>query len=153
MRILILLFIVALCSCNSGEWYSSVVTIPESGWHKDTVAVFKSEITRLDESCHLLLQVNNKDDYQYSNIWFFIDAISPSGNVQRDTLECALADVQGKWYGKSAHDHTFESLHPYKINIRFPEEGLYKYYVVHGMRDTVLTGIESVGLKIIDVKK
>ncbi len=146
------LIILLLYSCGPTECYNHQVTIPDTGWHKDTVAVFNSEITELNKSCHLLVSVTNKETYSYSNIWFFIDAISPSGHIQRDTLECYLASDDGVWYGKSIGGDLIESIHPYKLNIRFPEKGLYKYYLIHGMRDTVLTGIQSVGLQIIEVE-
>ncbi|MCW3806892.1 gliding motility lipoprotein GldH [Plebeiibacterium marinum] len=152
MRLLLLvLSVVLVCSCGPAKWYDHEVAIPETGWHKDTVAVFNSNITKLDESCHLLIQVSNVDQYSYSNLWLFVDAVSPSGNVQRDTLECILANHEGKWFGDKTRD-TYKSLHPYKLNVRFPEEGLYKYYLVQGMRDTVLTGVKSIGVQIIETK-
>ncbi|MCW3785792.1 gliding motility lipoprotein GldH [Plebeiibacterium sediminum] len=153
MRFLVaVLFLSIMYACGSAEWYNHQVNIPETGWHKDTVAVFHSEINELDKSCHLLVEVTNKESYKYSNIWFFIDAISPSGHIERDTLECYLANDDGSWYGKSLGDDLYESIHSYKLNIRFPEKGVYKYYVIHGMRDTVLTDVASVGLKIIEVE-
>ncbi len=153
MRIFVFLLMVTLmCACGPKEWYNNEVEISEKGWHKDTVAVFRSEVLELDKSCHILVQVTNKEDYPYSNIWFFMDAISPSGHIERDTLECMLANDQGDWYGKKAGGQSYKSLHPYKINIRFPEKGLYTYYMIQGMRDTLLTGVQSVGIKIIEVE-
>ncbi len=147
----VLLIAVFLYSCGPKEWYNSEIDIPETGWHMDTVAVFNSEVTSLDKSVHLLLDIKNRSTYSYSNIWFFVDAVSPDGHRERDTLECNLADAQGKWYGKSIGDDIYKSVIPYKINIRFPEKGMYHYYVMQGMRDTILTGIKSVGLRIVEV--
>jgi len=147
-----LAIVFVLASCGPNEWYYSSVNVPVNGWHKDTVAVFKSDISQLDKSCHVLVEVQNSDIYAYRNIWLFLDAVSPSGHIQRDTLECTLANEFGEWTGQSAFSNSHTSLHPYKINIRFPQSGLYTYYLVQGMRDTVLTGIEKVGIKIIEVE-
>ena len=148
-----IVFMTALFSCGPNVVYENTIQIPQEGWHKDTVAVFKSEVSNLGPACHLLLKVENTDAFAYSNIWFFVDAVSPSGKVQRDTLDCPLAAPAGDWYGKSGWgSDVFKSTHPYKLNIRFPEEGVYKYYVLQGMRDTVLTGVAGVGLKIIEVE-
>ncbi len=153
MKLLFLGFILLLLtSCGPKEWYNYQVSIPVTGWHKDTVAVFKSEITQLDKSCHLLLDLTHKNNYEYSNIWFFIDAVSPSGHIQRDTLECYLANHEGVWFGDEKGDDQIETIQPYKLNIKFPEKGLYKYYIMHGMRDTLLTGVSSVGLQIVEVE-
>ena len=153
MRLLFLgVILLLLSSCGPTEWYNYQVSIPETGWHKDTVAVFKSEITQLDKSCHILLDVTHGNNYEYSNIWFFIDAVSPTGHIQRDTVDCYLANHEGTWFGEENGDDQIESLHPYKINIKFPEKGLYKYYIIHGMRDTLLTGVSSIGLQIVEVE-
>ncbi|WP_430934030.1 gliding motility lipoprotein GldH [Saccharicrinis sp. 156] len=142
---------VVLVACGPIVVYKGAVEVPQNGWHKDTVAVFRSEVANLEETCHLLLEVENTDTYSYNNIWFFVDAVSPGGYVQRDTLDCRLANDTGDWFGKSNWgSDAFKSVHPYKLNIRFPEKGTYKYYVVQGMRDTLLTGITSVGIKIIE---
>ncbi|SMO86980.1 gliding motility-associated lipoprotein GldH [Saccharicrinis carchari] len=142
-----------LLSCGPNMVYENTVPLPPTGWHKDTVAVFKSNVTDLNKSYHLLLEVENTDAYSYSNIWFFVDAISPSGHVQRDTVDCPLANDAGQWYGKNSWgSKVFSSMHPYKLNIRFPETGVYKYYVVQGMRDTVLSGVAGVGIKMMEVE-
>lgn len=143
--------VVALTSCGPKECYYSSVEIPEKGWHKDTVAVFRSDVSQLNKSCHVLLEVQNNNEYPYSNIWFFLDVVSPSGYVQCDTIDCILANDQGDWIGKSNWSEGYKSLHPYKLNVSFPKKGLYTYYVVQGMRDTVLRGIDRVGVKIIEV--
>jgi len=154
MRILFfVLLTVSLFSCGPKEWYHQQVNIPEQGWHMDTMAVFNSKVENLQSSVHLLLEVTNIDSYSYNNIWFFIDAVSPSGHKQRDTLEFILASDQGKWYGERVSGKGFKSTQPYKLNIKFPETGEYKYYVAQGMRDTVLQGLQAVGLRIIEVEE
>lgn len=149
----LVLSLTALMSCGPKVVYENTVSIPQNGWHKDTVAIFKSEVSDLKQSYHLLLDLENKDTYGYNNIWLFVDAVSPSGHKQRDTLDCQLANNAGLWFGKNSWgSDNFRSTHPYKLNIRFPEAGLYKYYVVQGMRDTVLTGVAGVGIKIMEVE-
>ncbi len=147
-------FVLFFTSCGPEVMYKQSVEVPQTGWHKDTVAIFKSEVTDLESTCHVLLQVSNNAKYSYSNLWFFVDAVSPSGHRQRDTLECLMADKRGDWYGESSifDRDTYKSLHPYKMNIRFPEKGEYKYFVVQGMRDTILTGIHSVGIEVVKAK-
>ena len=148
----VVLSLTALVSCGPNIVYESKVSIPQNGWHKDTVAIFKSEVLDLKQAYHLLLEVENTDTYGYNNIWFFVDAISPSGHKQRDTIDCQLANNAGQWFGKNSWGtDNFTSTHPYKLNIRFPETGTYKYYVVQGMRDSVLTGVAGVGITMMEV--
>jgi gliding motility-associated lipoprotein GldH len=151
--VIFMLMVFLMCSCDSAIWYKSSVVVPVNGWHKDSVAVFKSSVSQIEKSCHILLTIENTEEYEYSNAWFFVDAVSPMGKIHRDTLECNLADDRGQWYGKRKRGKKFKSTHPYKLNIRFPEKGLYTYYVMQGMRDSVLSGIASVGIEIMDIKE
>ena len=143
--------VILMTSCGPTVIYEGRASVSQNGWHKDTVAVFNSEITEPEQLVHVLLEVQNTDAYSYSNIWFFVDAISPSGHIQRDTLEYPMAKPSGDWYGKKSWgSDVYENALPYKLNVRFPEKGMYRYQIIQGMRDTVLTGIAGVGIKIIE---
>lgn len=149
----LIIFVFALVSCGPKVVYETNINISDTGWHKDSVAVFKSEVTELNRDYHLLLQPNVNMDYAYNNIWFFIDAISPSGHIQRDTVSCYLSAVDGEMYGnKQWFSDDYISVQPYKLNIRFPEKGVYTYRIAQGMRDENIMGLNSIGLKIIEVE-
>lgn len=152
-QLVFIVFSLLLVACGPKVVYDSRVEINTTAWHKDSVAVFRSDVSDLQTSYHLLLQTGVSSDFAYNNIWFFVDAVSPSGHVQRDTIDCYLSASDGGMYGdKSWFRDNYATVQPYKLNIRFPEKGLYKYYVSQGMRDTVITGVNSIGVKIIEVK-
>ncbi|MEG1910793.1 MAG: gliding motility lipoprotein GldH, partial [Bacteroidales bacterium] len=65
-----------------------------------------------------------------------------------DTVECVLADINGKWSGKGFGKY-LDNQFLFKQNIRFPEEGSYIIEIYQGMRTLSLKDVESIGLKII----
>ena len=64
-----------------------------------------------------------------------------------DTINFYLADQRGKWLG-SGVGSVFEMPVLYQQSIRFPKAGNYRYELSHGMRDSVLIGINDIGLRV-----
>ncbi|HRR62823.1 MAG TPA: gliding motility lipoprotein GldH, partial [Paludibacteraceae bacterium] len=65
----------------------------------------------------------------------------------KDTIECYLADIHGKWLG-SGVGNVFEMPVLYKQNECFKQSGTYTFQIIQGMRNEVLPGISNVGLKV-----
>jgi gliding motility-associated lipoprotein GldH len=136
-----------LTSCDNNRVYESYVSVPESGWDKDSVMVFTFEVDKLDQSYDLAINIRNKVDYPNSNLWLFLEIENPSGKVERGKIECILAANNGKWLGKGWGSLYFVRV-PFKQQVRFAEEGTYRFRIRQGMRAEVLKGIYSVGLRI-----
>ena len=45
------------------------------------------------------MNLRNDLDYPYSNIFLFLKTTFPGGQFAMDTIECQLADPDGKWTG------------------------------------------------------
>jgi gliding motility-associated lipoprotein GldH len=93
------------------------------------------------------LQLRATSSYQWSNIYVFSDIFFPNGKARRDTFEFYLADKKGQWIGDRS-GLIIEYSFPIYNNVRFPISGGYKFLLQQAMRDTVLSEITNVGLKI-----
>jgi gliding motility-associated lipoprotein GldH len=91
--------------------------------------------------------VRNTGKYEYSNLYLFVTAHSPNGNLVRDTVEITLADERGKWLGRGAAS-VFTLFYPYKTNIRFPMRGIYTFDIEQAMWIRDLGNISDIGLRI-----
>ena len=136
-----------LSACNKQTITDQVVSIPAEGWYFTDKVNFEYVISDTMASYDILVHVRNLKNYSYSNLWLFIETISPSGNRQRDTLEIILADKNGRWMGKSTQSVN-TMLVPYKEDVRFSERGIYETSLQHAMRDTVIQHITDIGLRI-----
>jgi gliding motility-associated lipoprotein GldH len=94
------------------------------------------------------MNVRNNEEYPYSNIYFFINTILPDGKSARDTIECILANVRGKWLGKGMGSLK-ESNHLIRNNLHFPNSGTYRMEIEQAMRIDELTGIKDIGIELI----
>ncbi|MFN8255323.1 MAG: gliding motility lipoprotein GldH [Bacteroidales bacterium] len=136
-----------ISACNSDKTYSSRLDIPQGIWKMEESAEFSPEITDTAQSYNLKFMVTNSGQYRYSNIWFFIRSQAPDGVYHRDTLEIALADLDGKWLGKKEGDAWTLEIY-FRKSVKFPKAGRYKFEIWQGMRDAALQGIDKFGFEI-----
>lgn len=134
-------------SCNSRVLYTDAQQVDSHGWHYNQHLYFDVEVTDTVQLYNFLISIRNADTYPYSNAFLFINTTFPDGSVAYDTLECPLADRDGRWYGKQAGGHV-DNRYYLRKKVYFPATGTYRFEVFHGMRDTCIAGIKSVGLRI-----
>ncbi len=135
-------------SCNSATVYNQNVTLPSEGWYKNNAIAFNVNIHDSLDNHDFILSIRNSIDYRYSNLYIFLITEFPNGNVSRDTIECLLANNEGKWLGKGWGDIKENNI-VLKSGLRFPLTGSYRFLVQQAMRVDTLTGINDVGLSII----
>ena len=145
--ILFCLIIITISSCNSYEVYEDYVEIPSTGWHKDSLAVFNIPVSDTLQNHNLILNVRNDVEYEYSNLWLFIEIHQPGGKTAKDTFEVALADATGKWLGDGFGGIKNKQA-VFRTGIYFPVSGEYTVNIQHGMREEILTGITDIGFKV-----
>lgn len=136
-----------LIACTPKSILHEYKQLPSEGWYKDSTANF--EVTITDTSAHykLFLNIRNKSDYPYQNFWTFITTMSPDSTVTTDSIECYLANTQGKWLG-SGISSLYEMQVLLENDFRFKTQGKYYFTIRQGMRDDLLKGISDIGLEI-----
>ena len=142
--ILCSLFIVCL-SCTKSVYFEKYQTI-DNPWDKNKEYFFTCEIDDPSVSYNLSLQIRNNNLYPYQNLWLFLAEEQSDGYVQRDTVECMLADEYGKWRGTGISIYHLNI--PIRSKYTFPQQGKYTFAIRQGMRDDQLKGIEQIGVRI-----
>jgi len=134
-------------SCTSDAVYFSYQSVNENGWNKDSICTFDVAIENASQPYDLYVNTRNRGEYPYQNIWLFIKEISPDSVVTNDTIEFYLADEFGKWLGKGVGS-AFNMPVLYRQNFKFAKKGVYRFEIQQGMRDSLLVGINDVGIKV-----
>ena len=98
------LILFLLLSCDSNRLYEKNISIDNTVWEVSNKPSFKYENTNADKKVNLKINVRHSSSYQFSNLWLFINIINPVGELERDTLECVLAQKNGKWLGNGLAD-------------------------------------------------
>jgi gliding motility-associated lipoprotein GldH len=144
---LFIIIFISLSGCDRQKVSEQFQSIPGHKWKSSEPVNFNISIEDTASPMNVMISVRNTGQYQYSNLYLFVTAISPDGSQVRDTTEITLADVHGKWLGKgSAAVYTL--YYPFRENIRFPRKGIYRFRLEQAMWIRELEYISDIGLRI-----
>ena len=139
--------VTVLSGCTDNTVYDKYQAVDKEGWSLDQDLRFSVDIDDTITPYDFYVDIRNTRDYAYSNLFLFITTTFPDKVERRDTLECPLADLYGKWYGRQSSRHV-DGRYLLHNHVIFPIKGTYTFQVSHAMRDTVLCGIKDVGLHV-----
>ncbi len=122
--------------------------LPDAVWNEENKIIFETNISDTISLHNFYINIRNSGDYQFSNLYVFVDIFSPDCKIQRDTIECILTDTQGRWLGKSGSGSVWDNHILFKKNVRFPKSGKYVFRFEQAMRTKELEHIMDVGLRI-----
>lgn len=134
-------------ACQHDQTFQEYKSLDDYSWaYQDTLA-FEVPVQDTTSAYALSLNLRNKINYPYRNIWVLISHKAPSGKVSTIKAEFELATKEGKWKGQGLgdlYDHRF----PVKNHIRLSETGKHQFYVTHLMRTDTLQGLMNLGLSL-----
>jgi gliding motility-associated lipoprotein GldH len=136
-----------LASCDSKRFYEENKSIENGVWTSTNSRVFNVNITDTLVRYDLYLNIRNDGVYPYSNLYLFIHTLVPGGKTATDTVECQLADPDGKWRGSGLGSLKFNRF-LFQKGMVFPRKGTYRFELEQAMRVKELKGIRDVGIRI-----
>ena len=137
-----------LTACGGGTLYNQSMPVDEHGWLPADSLRFDVDVDDTVQLYDFLVEVRNNVGYPYSNLFLFINTTFPDGSVARDTMECPLADEEGRWYGKRTGRYVDSRYRLRASSMRFPMAGHYTFAITNGMRDSAIDGIKDISLRI-----
>lgn len=145
--VLMIASLLSLTSCDRNVVFEDNVKLPENRWEQKNAIQFTVDIQDTISPHNLYINLRNAGGYQFSNIFLFFTTTSPSGKMERDTLELTLADASGKWLGDGAGD-IWDNRQLFKRGFHFPESGKYIFQLEQAMRIDPLPQIMDAGIRI-----
>jgi len=134
-------------SCDSNTIIDENVSIPKRAWDHTNRPTFKVHITDISKKYDVLLIVRHTANYPYANLFILVYEKGPRTKEYIFRKELKLAQLDGKWTGKSAGSlYTQQSL--IHQDYVFPDTGVYHFSFEQNMRDNPLLEISDVGLNI-----
>jgi gliding motility-associated lipoprotein GldH len=150
-RNLILFFlaflVIILVSCDSKRFFEENKSLDNGVWMNTNSPSFTVNIADTVARYDLYLNVRNDGVYPYSNLYLFINTTLPGGKIATDTVECQLADPDGKWRGSGFGSLKFNRF-LFQKGMIFPRKGVYRFVLEQAMRVKMLKGIRDVGIRI-----
>ena len=141
---LLLLALLLLVACSRDVVYNDYVAFATEGWEAYDSKEFA--VTLPSDSYDINIFVRHGSTYQYSNLWLFVDHISPDNVVTTDTVNIVLADTYGNWLGRGwGNSHQVEMNVVHNLPL---DSGHHVLKINHAMREHKLGGINNIGLSI-----
>ena len=138
---------VLLEGCHRKPTYYATYDIAEGKWYADSAILFSVPAPDTLTEYDIHFNLRHDDSYPNANLYLFIEVTTPGGSYLRDTLNYQLATPQGEWYGRGFAG-IWEVRMPYRLKMRFAQEGVYAFRLVQGMRYDPLLGIRTVGMEV-----
>jgi gliding motility-associated lipoprotein GldH len=133
-------------SCDYNGIAEQQVNIPQATWHKDSVIPVTLLVADTSLYCAILLTFRYTDDYPYNNIILSVTTTAPSGATVRDTVEYRLTD-DNEW-GRKTGGKWIDSRLEFRTDVRFRQNGDYRFQIAHLMRHEKLPGVGAVGIRL-----
>lgn len=146
--IIVLVFAsVIFSACDQSTIFHNSEVMENSKWEQTDTLFAKVDITDTTHYHNIFVTARLSALYPYSNIYFKVLVIGPSGQRFTDITSFEVTDKTGKWLGKGFGDlHSYEF--PLYQDLALKEEGAYKIKVIPYMRNEILLGVHDRGLKI-----
>lgn len=142
-----MLILIFTISCNRDIVYEQYAEITDNLWDTDDIKQFDVPIQDTLHAFDVFIMLRNNGQYPWRNIHMFVSTTSPLQQQVKDSVEYYLADEMGKWKG-SGWGNIFTHRLPYRLNVKFPYKGIYRFEIQHGMRNEELPGIMDVGILV-----
>ena len=85
LTIILLALVSLVISCDPGRIYQERKSLsPEMTWDKDTLLTYKVDVQDIQTAYDIEIDIRTVDFYQFSNLWLYINTISPTGVMQKD---------------------------------------------------------------------
>jgi gliding motility-associated lipoprotein GldH len=147
ISILILLAASLFYSCNGKRFYEENKEMKDNVWNLKDKANFPVMIDDILARYDFYINLRHRGDYPYSNIYLFLKTVFPDGKIAMDTIECRLADFDGKWLGSGISDVKFNRF-LFQEGVKFTQKGQYIFEIEQAMRVPDLKGISDIGIRI-----
>jgi gliding motility-associated lipoprotein GldH len=139
----------SLVSCGPTPLVDELKTFEDAQWHMDSVVEVNWAPQDSGVPVFMSMYVRHFDDYPYNNLYLFRTISTIDGPVYTDTVNVQLADALGHWNGSGMSTLKTLEIPVGKSAVRFLQGERYSLHIQQGMRDTVLYGIQDVGVRLI----
>ncbi|HNW75757.1 MAG TPA: gliding motility lipoprotein GldH [Bacteroidales bacterium] len=149
VTVLLSFFTVAfvIVSCSNDKYFERNVKIADGSWATNNKIPFSVVIQDTTTFYDFYVNLRNDVTYPYCNLILFMQTTFPDGKIARDTIECLLADFQGKWLGSGMGSVRYNRF-LFQQGVKFKKPGMYCFEFEQAMRIDPLTGIRDIGIRI-----
>lgn len=141
----------ALSGCQEAPMYEKVYSFEASTWSQKVKPSFTVDIQDINREYDFILTLRTTTDYEFNNLWIFLNTVTPSGSRGREPFEIKISNPDGSWAGKKTG-----TVVEFPLNFKrrkMPEKGKYTFEIEQGITSSTISEVLDVGLRVEEVKK
>ncbi len=144
------LLIGVLYSCSEQPFYEKVYSFKNNEWSQRVKPSFTIDIKDINIEYNFAITLRTTTDYKFSNLWIYMNTITPDGTKAREPFQIAVTNPDGSWAGIKTG--TIVELPLQFNNRRLPKKGKYTFTLEQGITDSKIDEVLDIGLRVTEGK-
>ena len=148
LRNFLLFFILGLStlSCSEKPFYENVYSFDGNEWTQRVKPSFAVDIKDIEKEYNFIITLRTTTDYKYSNLWIYMNTITPDGTKAREPFQIQITNPDGSWAGIKTGTIVE---HPLQFNKRkLPKKGKYTFTLEQGITESKIDEVLDIGLRV-----
>ena len=139
----------ALSSCGPTYIYNHTYGIEKEAWTYADSLLYEVEIEDTLNIYNLYLDIEHSVDFKYQNLYTQVKTKFPGGAQIEEVLSLELQHKTGIWLGDCNSSYCTLRI-PIQEGAYFNSKGKHSIFIEQFMRESPVTGVKSIALKIED---
>ena len=142
----ILFLVGSLVSCSEKPYYEKVYSFENNEWTQRVKPKFVVEIKDINKEYNFVVTLRTTTGYKYSNLWIYMNTITPDGTKAREPFQIPITNPDGAWVGIKTGTVVE---HPLQFNKRkLPNNGKYTFVLEQGITDSKIDEVLDIGFRV-----
>ena len=138
--------IILLTGCMEQPVFEKSYSFKSNQWDMKAKPTFKVDIQDTSKLYDFTITFRTTTDYEYNNVWFYLNTITPSGEKGREPFEMKITNSDGSWTGKKTG--TVVETELFFKSKKLPVSGTYSFYLEQAITEPILRNVLDVGLRV-----
>jgi gliding motility-associated lipoprotein GldH len=137
-------------SCGEQPYYEKVYSFDNNVWSQKVKPRFEVDIKDISKPYNFIVTIRTTTDYKYSNLWMYMNTITPSKEKGREPFQMLITNPDGTWTGIKTGTVVENSL--YFKKRKLPKKGKYVFILEQGITESVIDEILDIDLRVEEAK-
>jgi gliding motility-associated lipoprotein GldH len=148
MRKIVLLFVLigALVACTEALFYDKVYSFDNKEWTQRVKPSFVVDIKEDDKEYVFTITLRTTTDYKYSDLWIYMNTITPDGKKVREPFKILITNPDGSWAGIKTGTIVQNQLQFGKSKL--PMKGKYTFILEQGITNSKIDEVLDIGVSV-----
>ena len=147
--IFILLVSLVFSACEKPPTFEKSYAFSKKQWNQQVKPRFTVAIKDTIKEYDFVLTIRTTTDYKYSDLWIYINTISPDGKKAREPFKICITNPDGTWIGVKTGTIVENQFKFGKSKL--PLKGKYTFILEQGITESKIDQVLDIGLNVQEV--